>query len=70
MGGVGGGVGGWVGPGGGGGGALRYQIAIHCQTAALSRSGERQNIGVVNLFEGKKVGRSTCYLAPNKGSYL
>ena len=26
--------------------------------------------GAVNLFEGKKGGRSTSYLAPHKGSYL
>ena len=39
----------------------------YCQTAAQSRSGERQNIGVVNSFEGEKGGggRSTSYLAPN-----
>ena len=29
-------------------------MATHCQTAALSGSGERQNIGAVNFFEGKK----------------
>ena len=44
-------------------------MATHSQTAARSRRGERQNIGAVNSFEGKK-GRSTSYLAPNKGSYL
>ena len=38
------------------GGALRYQMATHCQTAARSGSGERQNIGAVNSFEGKKGG--------------
>ena len=41
------------------GGALRYQMATHCETAARSGSGERQNIGAVNSFEGKKGGRST-----------
>ena len=37
-----------------GGGALRYCMATHCQNAARSGSGERQNLGVVNSFEGKK----------------
>ena len=40
----------------GGGGALRYRMATHCQTAARSGSGERQNIGAVNSLEGKKGG--------------
>ena len=44
---------------GGGGGALRYQMATHCQTATWSGGGERQNIGAVYSFEGKKGGRST-----------
>ena len=39
-----------------GGGALRYRMATHCQTAARSGSGECQNIGAVNSFEGKKGG--------------
>ena len=43
---------------GGGGGALRYQMATQCQTAARSGSSERQNIGAVNSFEAKKGGRS------------
>ena len=38
----------------GGGGALRYQIATHCQTAGQSGSGECQNIGKVK--EEKKKG--------------
>ena len=42
-----------------GGGALTYRMATHCQTAARSGSGECQNIGAVNSFEGKKGGRST-----------
>ena len=33
-------------------------MATHCQMATRSRSGEHQNIGVVNPFEGKKGGRS------------
>ena len=55
----GGGGGGWGGASPGGGGALRYQMATHCQTAAQSGSGERQNIGAVNSFKGRKGGRST-----------
>ena len=43
----------------GGGGALRYRMATHCQMGARSGSGERQNIGAVNSFEGKKGGQST-----------
>ena len=39
-----------------GGGALKYQMATHCQTAAPSRSSEHRNIGAVNSFEGKKGG--------------
>ena len=31
-------------------------MASHCQTAARSGSGERQNVGVVNSFEGKMGG--------------
>ena len=31
-------------------------MATHCQTAVQSGSGERQNIGVVDSFEGKKEG--------------
>ena len=31
-------------------------MATHCQTAARNGSSERQNIGVVNSFEGKKKG--------------
>ena len=31
-------------------------MATHCQTAARSGSGERQNIGAVNSFQGKKKG--------------
>ena len=31
-------------------------MATHCQIAARSRSGERQNIGAVNSFEGRKGG--------------
>ena len=38
------------------GGALRCQMATHCQTAARSGSGECQNIGAVNPFEGQKGG--------------
>ena len=38
------------------GGALWYRTSTHCQTAAQSRSGEGQNIGAVNSFEGKKEG--------------
>ena len=55
------GGGGPVGEGspGGGGGALRSRMATHCQTAVRSRSVERQNIGAVNSFEGKKGGWST-----------
>ena len=34
-------------------------MATHCQMAARSGSGECQNIGAVNSFEGKKGGRST-----------
>ena len=37
-----------------GGGALRYQMATHCQMAVHSGSGENQNIGAVNSFGGKK----------------
>ena len=40
----------------GGGGALRYQTATPCQTAAWRGSGECQNIGAINSFEGKKSG--------------
>ena len=29
-------------------------MVTHCQTAALSRSSERTNLGAVNSFEGKK----------------
>ena len=43
-------------PAEGGGRALRYQMATHCQTVAQSGSRERQNIGGVNSFEGKKGG--------------
>ena len=39
------------------GGALRYQMATHCQMAAQSCSSEHQNIGAVSSFEGKKGGR-------------
>ena len=39
-----------------GGGALRYQMATRCQTAVQRGSGEHQNIGAVNSFEGKKGG--------------
>ena len=52
------------------GGALRYRMATHCQTAARSGSGERQNIGAVNSLEGKKGGRSTSNYEPNRGSNL
>ena len=31
-------------------------MASHCQTAAQSGSGECQNIGAVNTFQGKKGG--------------
>ena len=31
-------------------------MVTHCQTAARSRSGEHQNVGAVNSFEGKKGG--------------
>ena len=41
-------------PGGGGGRALRYWMTTHCQTATRSGGGERQNLGAVNPFEGKK----------------
>ena len=41
-------------------------MATHCQTAARSGSGERQNIGAVDSFEGREGGRSTSFLAPNK----
>ena len=41
---------------GAGGGALRYRMGTHCQTAARSGSGEHQNVGAVNSFEGKKRG--------------
>ena len=40
----------------GGGGAMRYQMATHCQTVARSGSSEHQNIGAVDSFEGKKGG--------------
>ena len=40
-------------------------MATHYQTAARSRSGERQNIVVVNSFEGKKGGRSTSNMGSN-----
>ena len=33
-------------------------MGTHCQTAAWSRSGERQNLGAVNYFWGKKGGQS------------
>ena len=39
-----------------GGGALRYRMATHCQTTTRSGSGERQNIGAINCFEGQKGG--------------
>ena len=37
----------------------RYEMATHCQPAVWSRSGEHQNIGMVNSYEGKKGERST-----------
>ena len=40
-----------------GGGALRYQMATHCQTAAQSGSGEHQYI--YSPLKDKKGGRST-----------
>ena len=40
------------------GGTLRYRMATHCQTVVRSGSGERQNIGAVNSFQGKKGGRA------------
>ena len=56
--------------------ALGYQMDTHCQTAARSRSGERQNLGVVSYFWGSKGragaggggGRSTSNLVYNRGS--
>ena len=53
-------------PGGGGGGALRYRMATHCQTAQ-SRSGECQNIGAVNCFEGKIRGAVNFKLSTLQG---
>ena len=38
----------------GGGGALRYWMTTDCRTAMQSGGGERQNLGAVNSFEGKK----------------
>ena len=35
-------------------GGTQYQIATHWQMAVRNGSGERQNIGAVNQFEGKK----------------
>ena len=49
----------WSLPGGGGGGGAL--VTTHGQTAVRSGGGERQNLGVVNRFEGKKGGRSTSY---------
>ena len=43
---------------GGGGGALRYQMATHCQMTMRSESGEHQNIGGVNSFKGRKGGQT------------
>ena len=34
-------------------------MATDCQTAAQSGGSERQNLGAVNYFEGKKGGQST-----------
>ena len=34
-------------------------MATHCKTAAWSGSGERQNIGAVDSFEGRKGGQLT-----------
>ena len=34
-------------------------MATHCQTAARSGSSERQNLGAVNSFEGRKGQLST-----------
>ena len=45
-------------------------MATHCQTAAQSGSGERQNIGAVNSIEGEKEGWSTSNYEPNRGSHL
>ena len=39
---------------GGGGGALRNHMETHRQMAVRSRSGERQNLGAVRSFLGKK----------------
>ena len=33
-------------------------MATDCQTSAQSGGGERQNLGAVNSFEGKKGGQS------------
>ena len=46
--------GGWPTGVGVAGRALRYWMATHWQTAMPSRSGECQNLGAVNSFEGKK----------------
>ena len=51
-----------------GGGALRLWMITHCQSGEQCGSSERQNIGAVQSFEGKKGGQSTSSLAPNKGS--
>ena len=40
----------------GGGTQVPNVYGVHCQTAAQSGSGEGQNIGAVNSFEGKKEG--------------
>ena len=40
----------------GGGGGTQVRIGTHCQTDTRSGSGERQNLGAVNSFWGKKGG--------------
>ena len=40
----------------GGEGALRYHMDTHCQMAARTGSDERQNLGEVRSFWGKKGG--------------
>ena len=48
----------------GGRGTLRYWIDTHCQKKARSRSGEYQNLGLVNCFEGITWGGGGSQLQP------
>ena len=52
------------------GGGTQVRNGTDRQTAGRSGSGECKDIGALNSIEGKKAGRSTSYLAPNKGSNL